>query len=274
MTRKHPSLRVKLLRQLRPWHRRIGIISTLLVIFIAVTGVLINHSHQLSLDTAQVKQTWLLDYYGIKAPTDIALYQVSPKHLVSSANQLWLEDKLILEANSPLLGAAVHNEMIVAIDDQHLYLLSPLGELFETQSMATGLPKNIQAMGQAEQLWLKTTSGLYMADGDLIEWTKTQPYAPIDWLKPIDSPETAKFAQQIRASHLSWERVLLDLHSGRFFGSLGPWIMDLVALSLLIMAFTGLYIWLQQKPPRKKVLKKALGKAGARKSKDEKDRIG
>ncbi|MGS0729088.1 PepSY-associated TM helix domain-containing protein, partial [Shewanella sp. 0m-11] len=51
-------------------------------------------------------------------------------------------------------------------------------------------------------------------------------------------------------SRLTWERVLLDMHSGRFFGSLGPWIMDLVALSLLIMAFTGCYIWLQQKPPR------------------------
>ncbi|GIU16436.1 PepSY-associated TM helix domain-containing protein [Shewanella sp. MBTL60-007] len=264
MTRKHPSLKVKLLRQLRPWHRRIGIVSTLLVVFIAITGILINHSNHLSLDTAQVKQGWLLDYYGIKAPTDVVLYQASPQQLISSEAQLWLEDKLILEASGQILGAAVHGEMIVAIDRSHLYLLSPQGELFETQSLATGLPKNIEALGQSEELWLKTATGLYMADTDLIEWTQAQPFAAIDWVKPIDSPETVEFAQQIRSSHLSWERVLLDLHSGRFFGTLGPWIMDLVALSMLIMAFTGFYIWLQHKPPRKKVLKKALGKAGSR----------
>ncbi|ABV86036.1 PepSY-associated TM helix domain-containing protein [Shewanella pealeana] len=252
MTRKHPSLRVKILRQLRPWHRRIGLFSTLLVIFIAVTGVLINHSNHLSLDSTQVKQAWLLDYYGIKAPTDVALYQTSPQTLLSTTNQLWLNDKLALEASEPILAAIAHKEMIVAIDSQHLYLLSAQGELFETQSLATGLPKDIEAIGQTDELWLKTATGLYLADSDLIEWTAAQPYAAIDWVKPIESPETAEFTQQMRASHLTWERVLLDLHSGRFFGSLGPWLMDLVALSLLIMAFTGVYIWLQQKPPRKK----------------------
>ncbi|WP_299804268.1 PepSY-associated TM helix domain-containing protein [uncultured Shewanella sp.] len=252
MTRKHPNLRVKLLRQLRPWHRRIGIVSTLLVIFIAITGVLINHSNHLSLDTAHVKQAWLLDYYGIKAPTDVALYQNSPQTLLSTANQLWLNDKLALEASGPILAAVTHNEMIVAIDSHHLYLLSPQGELFETQSLATGLPSDIEAIGQTDQLWLKTATGLYLADSDLIEWTATQPYAAIDWIKPVESTKTAEFAQQIRASHLSWERVLLDLHSGRVFGSLGPWLMDLVALSLLIMAFTGCYIWLQQKPAKRK----------------------
>ncbi|MGS0676296.1 PepSY-associated TM helix domain-containing protein [Shewanella sp. 0m-4] len=250
MTRKHPNFRVRLLRQLRPWHRRIGIFSTLLVIFIAITGVLINHSNHLSLDTAHVKQTWLLDYYGIKPPTDVAIYQLSPYHLASSDNEVWLNDKLILEAGSEVLAVAVNQEMIVAIDSQHLYLLSPQGVLLETQSSATGLPDHIQAIGYSEAWWLQTTSGQYKADNDIIEWTAVAPSAVINWVSPIDNAETIKVAEQIRSSRLTWERVLLDMHSGRFFGSLGPWIMDLVALSLLIMAFTGCYIWLQQKPPR------------------------
>ncbi|MGS0680289.1 PepSY-associated TM helix domain-containing protein [Shewanella sp. 125m-7] len=252
MTRKHPNLRVKILRQLRPWHRRIGIFSTLFVIFIAVTGVLINHSNHLSLDTAHVKQAWLLDYYGIKAPTNIAVYQSSPQTLSSSGNQVWLNDKLILEANTEVLAIAIKQEIIVAIDSHQLYLLSAQGDLFETQSAATGLPNNIQALGYGEELWLQTTTGQYKADSDIIEWTAIKPLVAIDWVHPIDDADTTKVAEQIRASRLSWERVLLDLHSGRLFGSLGPWIMDLVALSLLIMAFSGIYIWLQQKPARKK----------------------
>ncbi|QQX80980.1 PepSY domain-containing protein [Shewanella sp. KX20019] len=256
MTRKHPSLRVKLLRQLRPWHRRIGIFSTLLVIFMAVSGVLINHSNQLSLDTAPVKQSWLLDYYGIKAPKDVHLYQQSPQQLISASNQVWLDDKLILEANAPVLAVIRYNEMIVAVDNSHLYLLSQQGELLETQGSATGLPSHIQALGLQDNLWLKTQSGLFVADSDLIEWSQAQPLAIIPWVKALENSDSSEVTLQIRASRLHWERVLLDMHSGRFFGSLGPWLMDLVALALIIMSLTGCYIWLQQKPVKVKRRKK------------------
>ncbi|ACJ31015.1 PepSY-associated TM helix [Shewanella piezotolerans WP3] len=256
MTRKHPSFRVKLLRQLRPWHRRIGIFSTLLVIFIAVSGVLINHSNALSLDSAQVKQRWLLDYYGIKAPTEISFYQQSPKKLISAGNQVWLDNQLILEANSLVLAVTHYNNMLVAIDASHLYLMSSSGELLETQDSATGLPSHIHAIGLQQNLWLKTQAGVFVADSDLIDWSPAQPLAAIPWIKPIEGTDISEAAEQIRSSRLHWERVLLDLHSGRFFGTLGPWLMDLVAFALIIMSLTGCYIWLQQKPAKVKRRKK------------------
>ena len=256
MTRKHPSFRVKLLRQLRPWHRRIGIFSTLLVMFIAISGVLINHSNHLALDTAQVKQSWLLDYYGIKAPTEISIYQQSPHKLVSAGNQVWLDEQLILEANSLVLAVTAYNNMLVAVDASHLYLMSAQGDLLETQDSATGLPPHIQSLGLQQHLWLKTQSGLFVADSDLIDWSETQPLAAIPWVKALDNANNAEVAEQIRSSRLHWERVLLDLHSGRFFGSFGPWLMDLVALSLIIMSLTGCYIWLQQKPAKVRKRKK------------------
>ncbi|MCL1057509.1 PepSY domain-containing protein [Shewanella gelidimarina] len=256
MTRKHPSLRVKLLRQLRPWHRRIGIFSTLFVIFMAVSGVLINHSNHLSLDTAQVKQSWLLDYYGVKAPKDVNLYQQTPQKLISAGNQVWLDTQLILEANSSVLAVISYDQMIVAVDTNHLYLLSQQGELLETQDSATGLPSHIQALGLQDNLWLKTQSGLFVADSDLIDWSQSQPLAAIPWVKTLNNTDSNEITEQIRASRLHWERVLLDLHSGRFFGALGPWMMDLVALALIIMSLTGCYIWLQQKPVKVKRRKK------------------
>ncbi|MCL1050464.1 PepSY domain-containing protein [Shewanella abyssi] len=256
MTRKHPNLRVKLLRQLRPWHRRIGIFSTLLVIFMAVSGVLINHSNQLSLDTAPVKQSWLLDYYGIKAPTQVSLYQVNPHTLVSANNQVWLNQQTILEANGKVLGVVDYQGMIVAVDSSHLYLISSDGELLETQSSATGLPVGIEAIAKSERLWLKTTSGRFIADSDLIDWSLDSSNKPIDWVSQLDNSQTQEVTEQIRASRLHWERVLLDMHSGRFFGALGPWLMDLVALALIIMSLTGCYIWLQHKPAKVKRGKK------------------
>ncbi|WOT05657.1 PepSY-associated TM helix domain-containing protein [Shewanella youngdeokensis] len=248
MTRKRPNLTVRILRRLRPWHRRIGISSTVFVIFMAVSGILINHSNQLSFDTTHVEQRWLLDYYGIKAPANINLFQQAPQQIVSAGRQVWLDGQLILEANNSVLAVMIYQRMIIAVDSQHLYLMSPQGELLETQNSATGLPTPIQKVGLQNGLWLRTQPGDYMADPDLINWSPAQPLTAISWVTALANTDHEALTTQIRASHLNWERVLLDLHSGRFWGSIGVWIVDLIAIALLIMAMSGCYIWLKQKP--------------------------
>ncbi|WP_299795412.1 PepSY-associated TM helix domain-containing protein [uncultured Shewanella sp.] len=252
------SLKTKITKQLRPWHRGLGIISALFILLMALSGILINHSNQLSIDTTHVEQSWLLDYYGITPPAQIDIYQTSPFKLASSDNLIWVDNRLAVEADSSIKGVLSLGRVLVAVDSDNLYLLSKEGELLEKQDASTGLPRGIEAIGFDEQLWLKTDTGTFMADDDLIEWNQSQPLAAIDWSEPLAADsvidERESIALQARSSHLTWERVLLDIHSGRFFGSLGPWIMDLVALALIIMAISGIYIWQQQKPkkPRKR----------------------
>jgi uncharacterized iron-regulated membrane protein len=43
------------------------------------------------------------------------------------------------------------------------------------------------------------------------------------------------------------ERVILDLHSGRFFGKLGPWLFDIAALLLILLSLSGAWIWLKRR---------------------------
>ncbi len=45
---------------------------------------------------------------------------------------------------------------------------------------------------------------------------------------------------------VTWDRLLLDLHTGRFFGHLGPYVMDLAAILLLLLAVSGGYNWLKR----------------------------
>jgi len=54
---------------------------------------------------------------------------------------------------------------------------------------------------------------------------------------------------QYRGSGLSWERLLLDLHSGRLFGSVGVFIIDLAGIALLLIALSGVWVWVT-KPGR------------------------
>ncbi|WP_076416658.1 PepSY-associated TM helix domain-containing protein [Shewanella sp. UCD-KL12] len=255
----------RLAKQLRPWHRRLGIFCAIFIILMATSGVVINHSNQLTVDTASVEQKWLLDYYGIKPPANISIYQTTPNNIASSDNLIWINQQLAVEGDSDIKGIVSVGNMFVAVDSNQLYILSKDGELMEKQDTSMGLPRGIEAIGVESraieatesrgQIWLKAQGGYFMADDDLIEWTQAMPFAPIPWAAPITTEQASKSSQDIslmaRSSHLTWERVLLDVHSGRFFGSLGPWFMDLVALSLIVMAISGIYLWQQGKPKKK-----------------------
>ena len=43
------------------------------------------------------------------------------------------------------------------------------------------------------------------------------------------------------------ERLLLDLHSGRFFGRFGPWVMDAAAVLIVLLGVSGTWIWLRRR---------------------------
>ncbi len=41
------------------------------------------------------------------------------------------------------------------------------------------------------------------------------------------------------------DRLILDLHSGRFFGSIGKWIYNLATIGVLILSATGFILFLR-----------------------------
>ncbi|GGI71251.1 PepSY-associated TM helix domain-containing protein [Shewanella gelidii] len=256
MTRRHPNLRVKLLRLLRPWHRRIGILSALFILLLASTGILINHSHDLGIDRSHVHSEWLLDYYGIKPPQQINVLQLTPQLIAAADNQLWFGSQRIMDSDSSFVGIATFEQGYAIANQQTITLLSLNGQIIETQDSSSGLPEQITAIGTSgQQIWVQGQQRLFLADQDFIEWQPATPLAPIAWFSArpqhqLAPQQRATINLNTRAMHLSWERVLLDLHSGRLFGDLGRWFMDLAALALIFISVTGFVIWWQQKPAK------------------------
>lgn len=248
---RHKSLRIKLLRILRPWHRRLGVTSALFIFILAITGVAINHSQDLNLADIPVTQGWLLDYYGIENPGHVAQFGTRDRSLLITDNLLWLENQQIFEAPGTLISATTVGRFVVAIDSRQLYLFDRDGQLQETQNSSTGLPGDLQAMAVSAEglLWLKTNSGYYKADEQLLDWTLVSPAAPLMWLEP-QTPIDPDVMQMARSAHLNWQRVIVDLHSGRLFGAFTLWIWDLFAIALLLVSFSGMWIWLKQTPSK------------------------
>ncbi|MGI2258851.1 PepSY domain-containing protein [Shewanella sp. GXUN23E] len=231
----------------RHWHRRLALIASLFILLLTLTGVALNHAHDWGLDNKGVRHSWLLDYYGIRPPAQTLVIQ--PYGITD--NLLWLDDRLLFEASGPLLAAGAFAGYHIAMDSARLYVLTQDGQLLDTLDAASGLNMPLTRMAAAtdngcHKLWLETGAGTVWLNEQLLAPIAGAAPANLVWLTPtVNDDETLML--NARAMHLSWERVLQDVHSGRLLGISGKWLWDLLALALLTIALTGLKLWWQQR---------------------------
>ena len=47
------------------WHGNLGVFAAVLVVILIITGIALNHTERLQLDSKFVNESWLLDWYGM-----------------------------------------------------------------------------------------------------------------------------------------------------------------------------------------------------------------
>ena len=104
-------------------------------------------------------------------------------------------------------------------------------------------------VGQLEsgRIAVRGAHGIYLSDTDFLDWQEIQqPVEKIHWSVAYALPTVLHNAvvDQYRGQVLSLERLLLDLHSGRFFGGNGVYVMDTAAILLVFLAMSGTWIWI------------------------------
>ncbi|MCB1676365.1 MAG: PepSY domain-containing protein, partial [Halioglobus sp.] len=67
--------------------------------------------------------------------------------------------------------------------------------------------------------------------------------ALINQLAPAPLQPVIRDALPGRAQWLSWERLLLDLHSGRLAGRAGVWLADAIGVLLCALVLSGIAMW-------------------------------
>ncbi|MDT8452117.1 MAG: PepSY domain-containing protein [Gammaproteobacteria bacterium] len=246
MTRRKPKRYVAF-----HWHRRIGLLALVLVVVLAVTGIMLNHTGQLGLDERYVQSSMVLDWYGLEPEGEPQTYRVKGHSISQWQQSIYFDGRLISSSEQELRGVVTVEPLIVAAFESELLLLSEQGELVER--LATGFD-GISRIGRHHgQAVLATDAGYYRADENIIDWTKISAEG-VTWSEPVSLSETEREAlrQAYRGEGLSMERVILDLHSGRLFGAYGVYVMDAAAIALLWLAFSGLWVWWKRKDKQKK----------------------
>jgi hypothetical protein len=245
MTRRNKS-RIKLLRSLYVWHRYMGLAASLFVILLTITGLALNHTEELGLDSRSVRSDVLLDWYGIDAPDIKKSYRAGAHRITEVGENIYLDTEKIAGLTTPLIGAVEFSNFIIVGVEDRLLLFTAEGELVEQLGDAAGVPSGMQAIGLTADgnLAARSAEGYFFVNTDFIEWHKTDSLAAT-WAHS-EAP-SLQLEQSLKASWrgsgLSLERVMLDLHSGRILGSRGVYLVDAAAVLFLMLAVTGVLLW-------------------------------
>lgn len=255
------SLHSRLIRHLREWHRKLGIIAAFFIIFLSISGVALNHTTTLSLAHQPIKSTWLLDYYGIASPSDVRFYQHNTNTLQVANNHLWLNDQLLVESADTIIATTIisleqnpKSQVILVVSRNHIYLFNQQGDLIDQLGEALGLPQNIEALSvEAQSIVVKTPLGYYQTTTDFFEWQQVNFVVEPSWIKPTEASaaSAAKAALIYRSQFLTLERIILDAHSGRILGLFGVLFMDAVAILLILLSVSGVYMWIRHSRARR-----------------------
>lgn len=227
-------------------HRWIGAVAALLVLLVATTGLILNHAADWSLDRQPVRLGAALDAYGIDVPAPEQGVRAGD-HWISAADGSAYRDTVRLERCGALIGVAVSGEWTLIVGDEAALLIDGEGRLVE-RSDRSGWPSPITRVAATDAGFVLTTPAADFFSGpELLGW---QPYATasprrVAPVEALPSGLSAQIRDDARARLLNWERVLLDLHSGRLPGRAGVYIADLLALALIALALSGLWMWIR-----------------------------
>lgn len=236
---------------MRRLHRSFGVFAAVFVLFMVLSGLAINHSNGLGLDQRHVSQPLLLSWYGLGKPSSIQSYAVGDNWLSFAGSQLYLDDKSVAAITNGV-GAVTDGKLIIVAGSDELLLLDPGGNLVERIPWSPISKDPIDAIGiYANKLVAVRSAGQnWLADEDFLNWrpfdaSNESPLWSISEPSPDDIQET--ITHLYRGEGLNLEQVLLDLHSGRIFGTFGVLVYDLLALALGFLSISGLVLWFRSR---------------------------
>ena len=131
-------------------------------------------------------------------------------------------------------------------------LLLEQGEIIDELSAINGLPALVNKIGYNREgdIIIGGLGSNWLVDEDMQNWQAYRGTQPT-WATPADSlqmPVHLREAVLVHANNhlINWQRLLLDFHSGRLFGTAGVVIADIASLLLLFLATTGAFLWFRR----------------------------
>ena len=244
MKRKVFKRRMMLQKKILAWHRNLGLSCSILLVIILITGIPLNHVEDLGLDRRFINSNFVQTWYGMEPTSEGLSYKVGDKWLTYLDGSLYLDGGELDTPSINFKGAIYFNDSIIVASEYSLVIYTLDGKLVET-IFDLGTPNPIVRIGYSEdnRVVIQKENSDKLATSDFFKWSNYYLTVTTNKSGTLPSKIREEILNSVRGKGLPWSRLLLDLHSGRFFGSWGPYIFDIVAISLLVLIFTGFYNW-------------------------------
>ena len=232
-------------------HRWLGGGLAVFVLLLSCTGIALNHSDDWNLDGRYVSSSWLLKAYGIRAPAPSASFSDRDHHAVLIGQRLYYDQREIADGVDALSGMITTSQLTLIATGTRAIVLTLDGDLVEQMELSQRLPRAIDRVGRVGgQAVISSGKSLFRSDADMsgfdawedpqddsIAWSRSEaPPAPL--LQVLND--------QYRGRGVSAERLISDLHSGRFLGRFGTFFMDAVGILLIVLSATGIILWVKR----------------------------
>tara|TARA_B100000029_G_scaffold485248_1_gene538379 strand:+ start:1941 stop:2651 length:711 start_codon:yes stop_codon:yes gene_type:complete len=223
------------------WHGNLGVVASVLVAILIITGIALNHTERLNLDSQFVGNDWLLTWYGIAPERSPVNFRVGSRWLSEVDGGLFMDAVPVPSFKGSLVGAVQGDGVIVIASRDTIYLVEDNGQLVEKLSWKAGAISRIGHLKAA--IYIQSGGDNFASLDGFLTWKRS--VEEPEWALAQEAPAEVKESVLLafRGRGLPWERVLLDLHSGRILGSWGSYLMDAAAVVLLFLVISGIYNW-------------------------------
>jgi len=235
---------------LRQWHQRLGIFAFIFMGWLGFSGILLNQSVSMGLDAIRVGSTTLMSLYGLHTEIPENGYLSDGHWLVTTTENTVLDDiALDRHIPSPLGFVDIVNngeELLFVATNDKITLLAPDGAVIEELSgymLPVGHIRGIGSIRQQDTSFLALQGeGTYIsADG--LSWQAIEDDSGVNWSSLTPLTDAAKLDVEPYAHPtVALEQVLIDMHSGRLFGSFGSTLINFVGAAAVLLSITGIWM--------------------------------
>lgn len=227
------------------WHRRLGLAAALFLVWISISGILLNHTSELGLASKALPAN-LASTVSPLSTESIYTLESALGQFVLSGGWLRLQNKKIAQCESTLVGAVTLKEQIWLACSKQVLVFNSMGDLLEVMDQFFGVPVPIDRIGPCsdnpnasskDSLCIESQTASYRFDNASSTWLAQSP--PVTWNTPLSARAQLAVVPEVH----NWQRFMLEAHSGRLFGRWGVLIVDLVGVISLLLAFSGCYVW-------------------------------
>jgi hypothetical protein len=219
--------------------------------WLGLSGILLNQSPILGLDAKRIDWPWLMSLYGLHAELPKTGFMAGNHWLTASGTAL-VFDGLPLDASlaAPIgftiAGQGKDHYAYVANADA-LVISTMDGKVIDQLDSSTLPVDHLQRIGttvDGREIVVGGSKTFASADGGLTwyAWDASQ----VTWSHSAPlSAEQARIAGQFGRPSVPIEQILIDLHSGRMFGQIGQYVVDVVGGGAVLLALSGMWMALR-----------------------------